>query len=139
MADKPIVLAVDDTPANLDLLNGILRADYKVRIATNSAKALELAVKEPQPDIILLDVMMPGMSGYEVCRRLKAEASTEAIPIIFVTAKAEVADEQQGLQLGAVDYVAKPFHQDIVLARIKRHLSNHQRTKDLLEENRLLQ
>lgn len=138
MTDKLVVLAVDDTPANLDLLNGILRDEYKVKLATNGAKALELAGKDPQPDIILLDVMMPGMSGYEVCRRLKAEASTEAIPVIFVTAKTEIADEQQGLELGAVDYVTKPYHQDIVLARVKTHLANHQRAKDLLEENREL-
>jgi CheY-like chemotaxis protein len=139
MKDKPILLAVDDTPANLDLLNGILRDDYKVKIATNGAKALELAAKDPQPDIILLDVMMPDMDGYEVCRRLKMDPSTESIPVIFVTAKAEVQDEQQGLQLGAVDYVTKPFHQDIVLARVKRHLDSHRRTRDLLKENQELQ
>lgn len=138
MTDKPIVLAVDDTPANLDLLNGILRSDYKVKVATNGLKALELAKKDPQPDIILLDVMMPGMSGYEVCSRLKEDPSTEAIPVIFVTAKTEIEDEQQGLELGAVDYVTKPFHQDIVLARVKRHLINHQRAKSLLEQNREL-
>ncbi len=138
MVDKPIVLAVDDTPANLDLLHGILRTDYKVKIATNGPKALELALMEPQPDIILLDVMMPGMSGYEVCRRLKSEAATEAIPVIFVTAKTEVEDEQQGLQLGAIDYVTKPFHEEIVLARLKTHLTNSQRTRELLEENQKL-
>ena len=138
MTDKPIVLAVDDTPANLDLLIGILSDDYRIIVATRGAKALELAAQTPQPDIILLDVMMPEMSGYEVCRTLKADPSTEAIPVIFITAKTEIEDEQQGLQLGAVDYVAKPFHHDIVLARVKTHLANHRRTKKLIAQNQEL-
>ena len=135
---KPIVLAVDDTPANLDVLHGMLREEYTVKVALNGRKALELAGREPQPDIILLDVMMPEMDGYEVCERLKGNAETSAIPVIFLTAKAEVEDEYRGLTLGAVDYITKPFHPDIVKARVVRHLANHKVTRDLLDENRKL-
>ncbi|MBW2695866.1 MAG: response regulator [Deltaproteobacteria bacterium] len=135
---KPIVLAVDDTPANLDVLSGILCHDYKVKVAINGATALEFARREPRPDIILLDVMMPEMSGYEVCERLKGDAETASIPIIFITAKSEVEDEQMGLSLGAVDYITKPFHHEIVKARVRRHLAGHQETRELIEENREL-
>jgi len=135
---KPIVLAVDDTPSNLDVLNGMLRDDYKVKVALNGPKALELAKQEPQPDVILLDVMMPDMDGYEVCERLKANAETSSIPVIFLTAKTQVEDERRGLTLGAVDYITKPFHPDIVKARLVRHLANQQVTRDLLDENRKL-
>ena len=133
---KPTVLAVDDTPANLDVLSGILGSDYKVKVAINGATALEVARREPRPDIILLDVMMPEMSGYEVCERLKRDADTASIPIIFITAKSEVEDEQMGLSLGAVDYITKPFHHDIVKARVSRHLASHQKTRELIDENR---
>lgn len=135
---KPVILAVDDTPANLDVLSGILRSGYKVKVATNGAKALEFARREPRPDIILLDVMMPEMSGYEVCERLKRDPETASIPIIFITAKSEVEDEQMGLSLGAVDYITKPFHHDIVKARVSRHLASHERTRELIDENREL-
>ena len=135
---KPVVLAVDDAPANLDVLSGILCNDYKVKVAINGATALEVARREPRPDIILLDVMMPEMSGYEVCERLKRDADTASIPIIFITAKSEVEDERMGLSLGAVDYITKPFHQDIVKARISRHLASQQKTRKLIDENREL-
>ena len=138
MMDKPIVLAVDDTPANLDLLNGILRDKYRVKVAIDGYIALELAKKEPQPDIILLDIMMPGISGYEVCRQLKADPATESIPVIFITAKSEIEDEKMGFELGAVDYVTKPFHQDIVLARLKTHLDTYHKTVELQDQNREL-
>ncbi len=135
---KPIVLAVDDTPANLDVLSGLLRDDYTVRVAPNGGKALELARREPTPDIILLDVMMPEMDGYEVCERLKASPETSAIPVIFVTAKGQVEDEHRGLSLGAVDYITKPFHPEIVKARVARHLASQQATRDLRNENTML-
>jgi len=135
---KPVVLAVDDTPSNLDLLQDALGEDYKVKVATNGEKALELAVKEPRPDIILLDVMMPGMSGHEVCRVLKQNAETTPIPVIFVTAMSEMEDEMLGLALGAVDYITKPFNQEIVKARVKTHLAQFEKTRDLIRENREL-
>ena len=113
VTEKPVVLAVDDTPANLDILSAILRDDYKVKVARDGPKALDLAKREPKPDVILLDIMMPGLSGYEVCEQLKADPETSSIPVIFITAKTEIEDEQRGLALGAVDYITKPFHPDI--------------------------
>ena len=135
-SSKPIVLAVDDTPANLDALSGILKDDYNVEVARDGPKALKLARREPRPDVILLDIMMPGMSGYEVCEQLKADPEMSSIPVIFITAKTQIEDEQKGLALGAVDYITKPFHPDIVKARLSRHLASHQTTRDLIEENR---
>jgi putative two-component system response regulator len=136
VTDKPVVLAVDDTPANLDILGTILRDDYKVKVARDGSKALDLAKREPKPDVILLDIMMPGLSGYEVCEQLKADPETSSIPVIFITAKTEIEDEQRGLALGAVDYITKPFHPDIVRARLSRHLASHQATRNLIDEIR---
>ncbi|AZQ11906.1 Cyclic di-GMP phosphodiesterase response regulator RpfG [Shewanella khirikhana] len=130
--DKATVLVVDDTPENIDILVGILGQDYKVKVAIDGPKALAVAQSSP-PDLILLDVMMPGMSGYEVCRRLKQEPMTSHIPVIFVTAMAEVADETQGFELGAVDYITKPVSAPIVKARVKNHLALYDQ-KRLLEE-----
>jgi putative two-component system response regulator len=120
---KPIVLIVDDTPANLQLMNDLLENDYSTRIANNGERALKAALLEPKPDLILLDIMMPGMDGYEVCRRLKADPATAQIPVIFLTAKVEVEDEQMGFDVGAVDYITKPISPPIVMARVKTHLT----------------
>ena len=136
VTEKPVVLAVDDTPANLDLLGAMLRDDYRVKVARDGSKALDLAKQEPKPDVILLDIMMPGVSGYEVCEQLKADPETSSIPVIFITAMTEIEDEQKGLALGAVDYITKPFHPDIVGARLGRHLANHQATRNLIDEVR---
>lgn len=133
---KPVVLVVDDTPDNVELLHTILRDDYKVRVATDGDKGIELAARDPRPDIILLDIMMPGISGYEVIRRLKEDAVTTAIPVIFITAKSQVEDEHKGLTLGAVDYVTKPFDPDIVKARVKTHIAAYLELRQLAEENR---
>lgn len=119
--DNASILVVDDTPANLNLMANLLVDTYQIRVANNGARALELAAAAP-PDLILLDVMMPGMDGYEVCRRLKTDPRTELIPIIFLTAQNSVEDEEQGLLMGAVDYIHKPISPPIVLARIKTHL-----------------
>ena len=117
------VLVVDDAPENVDLLDGVLNQDYKIKVAINGEKALKIAGSENPPDIILLDIEMPGMDGYEVCRRLKADPQTRDIPIIFVTAKSDESDETKGLEIGAVDYITKPFSPSIILARIKTHLT----------------
>ena len=101
--EKKIVLVVDDTPANIQIVNSILRDTYKIRIATNGAKALELAAGTPAPDLILLDVMMPEMDGYEVCTRLKEATGTRDIPVIFLTGQTEIEDETKGFAVGAVD------------------------------------
>ncbi len=125
------VLIVDDAPSNLAILTETLRSEFDVRIATSGPEALRL-VRETPPDLILLDILMPDMDGYEVCRRLKAQASTRNIPIIFLTAKGEVSDETMGLAIGAVDYIVKPISIPIVLARVRTHVELKRRG-DLLE------
>ncbi|XZG71329.1 response regulator [Chitinibacteraceae bacterium HSL-7] len=121
-AERRTVLLVDDTPANLALLNALLRNDYRLRIASSGAQALELAMREPHPDLVLLDVMMPGMDGYEVCRRMLATPELAQIPVIFLTARTEEHDEAHGFELGAVDYIRKPFSPLIVQARVRTQL-----------------
>jgi putative two-component system response regulator len=116
------ILAVDDEPSNLQLLRQILQDHYGMLYAKDGERALELARQE-RPDLILLDVMMPGMTGYEVCRRLKRDAATAPIPVIFVTALAETNDELTGFEAGAVDYIMKPVSPPIVKARVRTHLS----------------
>lgn len=113
---------MDDTATNIQILVEILREDYALSVATSGAKAIALATGPSTPDIILLDVMMEGMDGYEVCRRLKDDVRTAKIPIIFVTALSQEADETKGLSLGAVDYLTKPLQPEIVKARIRNHL-----------------
>jgi len=120
---KPTILVVDDTPDNLSLVSGLLRDDYLVRVANNGEKALRIASSESPPDLILLDIMMPGMDGYEVCQRLKAEPKSRDIRVIFLTAKAEVEDERKGFELGAVDYITKPISPPILQERVKTHLA----------------
>jgi diguanylate cyclase (GGDEF)-like protein len=127
------VLIVDDMPANIQLLAEVLKSDYRVRVASQGDKALEIACSDSPPDLILLDIMMPGMDGYEVCQRLKADEKTNAIPVIFVTAKSGADDEAYGLNLGAVDYITKPFHLPVVRARVKTHVNLKLKT-DLLED-----
>ena len=118
---RPSILVVDDTPANLSLMANLLSDQYQVKVAISGMRALELATAEP-PDLILLDIMMPGMDGHEVCQLLKADPRTMLIPIIFLTAKISMEDEERGLLLGAVDFIHKPISPPIVLARIKTHL-----------------
>ena len=126
------VLVVDDTEANIDLLVGMLDAAYDVRVATDGAEALE-AVAEEKPDMILLDVMMPGMDGYEVCRRLKENPETRGIPVIFLTAMTGENEEARGLSLGAVDYIAKPFSPELVKSRVNNQIEL-KRYRDRLED-----
>ena len=119
---QPDILVVDDTPANLELLASILKADgYKVRPVTDGQSALQ-AVESQPPDLILLDIMMPGMSGYEVCRRLKADEVLRSIPILFITALGETEDKVNAFDCGGVDYITKPFRGKELLARVKTHL-----------------
>jgi signal transduction histidine kinase len=120
---KPTILVVDDTPDNLILMSSLLNGDYQVKIANGGAKALKIAASDSPPDLILLDIMMPEMDGYEVCRQLKLNPRTMHIPVIFLTAKSEVEDEKKGLELGAIDYITKPISPPIVLARVKNHLA----------------
>lgn len=120
--NKPLILAVDDEASNLALLRQILQDHYRLLFAKDGARALDLARQE-RPDLILLDVMMPGMSGYEVCAALKAHPGTAAIPVIFVTALTDTDDELEGFEAGAVDYITKPVSPPIVRARVRTHLS----------------
>ena len=121
--DKKLVLIVDDTPTNVAVVSGVLKDSYRTKVATNGEKALAIATAAEKPDLILLDVMMPGMDGYEVCRRLKDIPATRDIPIIFLTAKTEEVDEEKGFDVGAVDYIHKPFSGPIVLARVRTQLA----------------
>lgn len=133
---KPTILLVDDTPENIDVLAGILESDYSLRIALDGHKALQIAAS-CKPDLILLDIMMPDLDGYEVCRRLKASPQTAEIPVIFVTAKNEVSDETKGFELGAVDYLSKPISPRIVQARVRTQLAlrhSQQRLQDVTEQ-----
>ena len=127
---KPVILAVDDTPENLDVVKGILASDYLVKAAINGPIALKIAEKL-NPDLILLDVMMPGMDGYEVCQKLKENPNTRDIPVIFVTAMDQTSDETRGFSLGAADYIFKPVIPPILLARVKTHLALKQSMDEL--------
>ena len=122
-SDRKLVLIVDDTPTNVSVVSGVLKDNFRTKVATNGEKALAIATGPEKPDLILLDVMMPGMDGYEVCRRLKADPKTSDIPVIFLTAKTDSIDEEKGFEVGAVDYIHKPFSSPIVLARVKTQLA----------------
>lgn len=124
------VLVVDDTPENIDVLVGILKSHYQVKAAINGEMALKI-VRNSMPDLILLDIMMPGIDGYEVCRRLKEDHTTRHIPVIFITAKIGIQDEIQGLELGAVDYIPKPISPPVVEARVKTHLALANQNREL--------
>lgn len=121
--EKKLVLIVDDTPTNITVVAGVLKEQCRTKVATNGEKALAIASGPERPDLILLDVMMPGMDGYEVCRRLKADPATAGIPVIFLTAKTDSGDEELGFKVGAVDYIHKPFSAPVVLARVKTQLA----------------
>jgi sigma-B regulation protein RsbU (phosphoserine phosphatase) len=119
---QKLILIVDDTPTNIGVISGALKDSYKTKIATNGEKALALASAEEKPDLILLDIVMPGMDGYEVCSRLKSDAATSEIPVIFLTGQTDAQDETRGFEVGAVDYVHKPFSPAVVRARVRSHI-----------------
>jgi putative two-component system response regulator len=121
VSELKTVLVVDDTPENLDLMKAILAPHYKVKVAINGEAALKL-VAAAAPDMVLLDVMMPGIDGYEVCRRLKEDPTRAHVPVVLVTAITEAMDEGKGFQIGAVDYITKPVSGPVVLARVATHL-----------------
>ena len=137
--DKPTILVVDDTPDNLSLMTGLLKDLYKVKIANNGERALKVAMTGTPPDIILLDIMMPVMDGYETCRHLKETQATKDIPVIFLTAKAEIEDEMKGFELGAVDYITKPISPPVVLARVNTHLQLKKMRDYLKDQNVFLE
>jgi CheY-like chemotaxis protein len=116
-AEKPVILAVDDTPENLDVVKGLLSSRFVVKAAINGMMALKIAEKKP-PDLILLDIRMPQMDGYEVCRRLKANEVTASIPVIFLTGESDGASEAEALEVGAVGYLTKPIDPAALLGKI---------------------
>ncbi|MDD2916045.1 MAG: SpoIIE family protein phosphatase [Gallionella sp.] len=135
-ANRPTVLLVDDSPVSLALLHDILKEDFRIKVANNGLKALELAATPP--DLILLDVMMPGIDGFEVCRRLKENPVTCHVPVVFLTGKTEVADEELGFSLGAVDFIHKPFAPVIVNARVHTHIALLHARRELEKKNLIL-
>ncbi|WP_421847873.1 HD domain-containing phosphohydrolase [Marinomonas sp.] len=132
--EKPIVLIVDDTPENIDVLVASLSDEYIIKVALNGIKALDLAASAPRPDLILLDVMMPNLDGYDVCYRLKNNPTTANIPVIFVTAKHDIRDEERGFAMGAIDYIVKPISPPIVRARVRTHVALYDQNRQLLKK-----
>ena len=137
--DKPTVLVVDDTPNDLSLIANLLKGSYRVQVANGAEGCMSAAKSRRPPDLILLDIIMPGLDGYEVCRQLKASPATRAIPVIFLTGKNSVADEQKGFALGAVDYITKPVSPPIVLARVATHLTLKASADFLRDKNAYLE
>ncbi len=137
-SDKPLVLVVDDNATNIDLLVNTLKDEYRLGVSKSGQKALEYTDKN-LPDMILLDVMMPEMSGYEVCRRLKAVPRTAEIPVIFITALTEIEDKTRGFEVGGVDYITKPFHRAEVRARVKSHIALKMLREELSSQNIILE
>ena len=137
--EKATVLVVDDTPHDLSLLANLLKTEYRVQVASEGANCLKLAASDRPPDLILLDIMMADLDGYEVCRKLKANPATRNIPVIFLTAKTGIEDEQLGLRLGAVDYITKPISPSIVMARVGTHLKLKSSADFLRDKNAFLE
>jgi len=133
------ILIVDDTPINIGVISGALKDSFATKVATSGEKALAIASGKDKPDLILLDIMMPEMDGYEVCRRLKADPDTRDIPVIFLTSQTEAEDETKGFEVGAVDYIHKPFSAAVVKARVRTHLmlreAHAQIARQLIEIN----
>lgn len=128
------VLVVDDLAENIQLVDAVLSSEYRIKAALDGENALRIARSDNPPDLILLDIMMPDMDGYEVCQRLKADAATKRIPVIFVTARGEISDEARGFQVGAVDYITKPISPPIVRARVRTHLALYDQNRVLAEK-----
>lgn len=138
LPEKQTILIVDDTPDNVALLSAMLKGRYRTKVATSGAKALEIAASDSPPDLILLDIMMPEMDGYEVCHRLKASTHTKEIPVIFLSALTDTLDIVKAFRAGAVDYVSKPYHAEEVGARVETHLKLHRLQMELETTNQLL-
>lgn len=136
---KPTILVVDDTADNLALLSDLLRGFYTVKIAKDGRKALQIATEESPPDLILLDIMMPGMSGYDVLRELRTREATREIPVVLLTAMGSLQDERKGLELGAADYITKPVSPPVLLARVANHLQLKAASDFLRDKSRFLQ
>src|SRR5499425_3758948 len=132
--EQRLILVVDETLLNISVITGALKENYRTKVATSGAKALAIAAADEKPDLILLDVMMPEMDGYEVCSRLKADPTTREIPIIFLTSQTSADDETHGFEVGAVDYVHKPFSPAVVRARVRSHILLREARAQLAEQ-----
>jgi len=128
---RPTILVADDSPQNIELLSRVLGQDYRIKVATSGEKALKIVYSDEPPELILLDIMMPDVSGHEVCRRIKANPDRRRIPIIFVTAMSSIEDESLGLAIGAVDYITKPISPPLVQARVRTHLALYDQAREL--------
>ncbi len=135
--EKPLILIVDDTPMNIRVLGTALQDEYQIRVATSGEEALEMATKLPVPDLILLDIMMPEMNGFQVLEVLKSLPETKEIPVIFVTALSKEVDEEKGLKIGAIDYITKPYSIPVLKARVKNHIEL-KKLRDVIKENSML-
>jgi putative two-component system response regulator len=135
----PTILVVDDTPTNLEIIGALLGGLYKIKAAISGERALKLLEDTKLPDLILLDVMMPGMSGWEVCTAVKSNPRTKDIPVIFLTSKIELADETKGFELGAVDYITKPINPLTLHARVKTHIALQSALHRLKDHNQSLE
>jgi signal transduction histidine kinase len=135
-SDGKLVLVVDDTPTTAAVISEVLKDSYEIKIATSGEKALALATAVKKPDLVLLDVSMPGMDGFETCRRLKADPSTRGIPVIFLTAMTDAVDEAKGFEVGAVDYIHKPISAPIVLARVKTQIALREALLETIEQEK---
>ena len=136
---KSTILVIDDSPDSLTLMSGLLKDTYRVKVATHGETGLNVALSAQPPDLILLDIMMPDVDGYEVCRQLKANPTSQGIPVIFLTAKSDTEDEQRGLSLGAVDYITKPISPAILLARVATQLALKASADFLRDKNDFLE
>jgi putative two-component system response regulator len=136
---KPTILVVDDTPDNLTLMSALLKDTYKVKVANNGEKALKYVQGDSKPDLILLDIMMPGLSGYDVIKELKSNQDTQNIPVIFLTAMSSSDDEKIGLDMGAADYITKPISPPVVMARVRTQLQNKAAADFLRDQNHFLE
>lgn len=136
---KPTILVVDDTPDNLTLMSALLKDTYKVKVANNGEKALKYVQGDSKPDLILLDIMMPGLSGYDVIKELKSNEQTKGIPVIFLTAMSSSDDEKIGLDMGAADYITKPISPPVVMARVRTQLENKAAADFLRDQNIFLE
>lgn len=139
LEERATILVVDDTPENLTFMSGLLKDFYRVKVANNGEKALAIVQSDNPPDLVLLDIMMPGIDGYEVCRLMKTNHRTIDIPVIFLTAKSEIEDERRGLNLGAADYITKPVSPPILMARVKTQLTLKASTDFLRDKNAFLE
>ncbi len=135
MNKKNTILIVDDTPENIDIMDGLLRSDYKIKVATNGKMAVKIVETTEPPDLILLDIMMPEMDGYEACQQIKMNSKSKDVPIIFITARTSIDDVVKGFELGAIDYVTKPFNPPELLARVKTHISLKESYRIISQKN----